>query len=176
MKMNMNTSRHAFTLVEMLAAIVVMSIISVVIMPVIASASDSYAVARNARTSTERTGFALTRIATIIQSAPIGPIVPGTKPGVGVTSATTNSIQFTDNTGVQLSGTTLQMLVPGKQATSLCFNVDQFTISYLADDGMTDTMATPSRTHRFVFQLTAENVTMAILVHPRVWIGQTISP
>ncbi len=160
--------QHGFTLLEMVAAVVVMSIISVTLMPVIAGASDSYASARAVRSSTERAAFALDRIARIVREAPIG----NGNTGVGIDSATQSEVIFSDKTGVRLSGTTLEMLVPGQGAVPLCFDVDSFVIQYFAQDGVTDTILTPTQTHRLAFTIETANVKMSVLAHPRVWIGQ----
>jgi prepilin-type N-terminal cleavage/methylation domain-containing protein len=162
------SSRSGFTLLELLAAILVISIISATLMPVIASASDSFTVARDARYSTEKSAFALDRIVRIVRQAPIG----ADDTGVGITSATQSSVEFSDGTGVRLVGTTLEMLVPGENSVPLCLDVESFTVLYYANDGVSSTILTPSQTHRFGFMIVTENVEMTVLAHPRVWIGQ----
>lgn len=164
----MRISNLGFTLLEMLAAIVVMSIISVTLMPVLGGASESYAVAREVRSSTERAAFALDRITRVVRKAPIG----AADTGVGITSATVSSIEFSDGTGFQLVGTTLEMLVPSSTPVPLCFNVDSFVVQYTGDDGVSDALLTPTLTHRFTFTIETSNVQLAVVVHPRVWIGQ----
>jgi prepilin-type N-terminal cleavage/methylation domain-containing protein len=157
-----------FTLIELLAAIVVMSIISVTIMPVIAAASESYTVARQVRSSTERAGYALDRITRVVRQAPIG---TGSS-GIGISAAGLSAVVFSDGSGFQLTDTTLEMLVPGENPTPLCFNVSSFTVRYLGDDGVSDTILTPTQTHRLAFTIITENVEMSVVVLPRVWIGQ----
>ncbi len=167
----MNHSRatdYAFTILEMMAAIVVMSVISVTLMPVIGGASDSYANARAVRSSTERAAFALDRITRIVREAPIG----DGETGVGITTATQSEVVFSDGTGVQLSGTTLEMLVPGRNPVPLCFDVDSFVIQYFGEDGVTNMALTPTQSHRLAFTITTAGVEMSVLAHPRVWIGQ----
>ncbi len=159
---------HGFTLLEMIAAIVVTSVISVTLMPVVAGASDSYASARDVRNSTERVAFALDRIIRIAREAPIGE--GGT--GVGIASATQSKVVFSDGTGIELSGTTLEMLVPGGNPVPLCFDVDSFVIQYFGEDGVADMILTPTQSHRLAFTITTENIEMSVLAYPRVWIGQ----
>lgn len=171
MKSSRHTLTHGFTLVELLAATVIMSIISVILMPIIVSASDSYITARQVRSSTERAGFALDRLTRIVRQAPIG----SGNVGVGITTATSDSIVFSDGTGVQLSGSTLEMLVPGNDPAPLCFLVESFEVRFLADDGVTNTVSDPTKTHRIVFTVITDGVEMSVLVHPRVWIGQVSS-
>lgn len=161
-------SRPGFTLIELMAAVLIMSIISVTLMPVIGSASESYVVARQARMSTERAAFALDRITRLVRQAPVG--LGDT--GIGVSNATSNSVEFSDGTGVRLVGTTLELLVPGDNPVPLGFEIDSFEVQYFGDDGVANTILTPSLTHRFGFIISTENVKMSVLAHPRVWIGQ----
>ncbi len=164
------TRKHAagFTLLELLAAVVIMSIISVTLMPVIGSASESFAVARNVRSSTDRAGFALDRMTRIIRQAPIG----DAQSGIGIASATSSSLVFTDGTGFQLTGTTLEMLVVGGLPVPLCFDVSSLQLDFLGDNGITNTLSAPETTHRIAVTIQTENVSMSVLVHPRIWIGQ----
>jgi len=159
---------RGFTLLELLAAVVVMSIISVTLMPVIGGASESYVAARDVRQSTESVALALDRITRIVRKAPIG----AGYTGVDVTSSSTSSVVFSDGSGVQLSGSTLEMPVPGASPAPLCFNVDSFTVDFIGEDGVTDTSLTPTQTHRFGFTIVSNGVEMSVIVHPRVWIGQ----
>lgn len=168
MRVRNDQHQSGFTILELLAAITVMSIISVTLLPVMSAASESYTVSRQVRSSTERAGFAIDRILRIIREAPIG----DSNTGVGVTSSTSTSVQFSDGTGLQLSGTTLEMLVPGQSPVPLCFDVDSFAIQYIGDDGISSTALTPTLTRRFDITLTTDNVTMSAIAFPRVWIGQ----
>lgn len=162
------TTRRALTLLEVLAAIVVMSVISVVLMPVVTSASESYTVTRDVRARTERVGYALDRISRIVRQAPIG-VGDG---GIGVVTATNRSVAFSDGTGFGLNGSTLEMLVPGTDAQPLCQGVDELEILYLDDDGVTSSLAVPTNTHRFVVTVTSGDLVMSVVIHPRIWIGQ----
>ena len=160
--------RRAFTLLEVVAAIVVMSVISAVLMPVITSAADSYTVARDVRARTERVGYALDRLTRVVRQAPIG----SGNLGVGVVSASETSVEFSDGTGFQLNDNTIEMLVPGAAPQPLCRQVETLEILYLEDDGVTSSIASPTNTHRFVISITSGNLEMSVVIHPRVWIGQ----
>lgn len=168
MTSNRRNNPKAFTLLELTAAVVVMSIISVVLLPVLSAASDAYITTRTIRTSTEQSAYALDRIARIIRQAPIG---PGDE-GVGIQSATLTSLEFTDGTGFEINDGALEMLVPGSTNAKLCPNIDDLVIQYFADDGITSTLATPTQTHRICVTLTSGELRMSMVVHPRVWIGQ----
>lgn len=172
MNHNHTPTRHGFTLLELLAAILVMSIISAVVLPVIMSASESYTTTRDVRTRTERMGYALDRITRMIRQAPIG--VGDT--GVGIQSATSESLVFTDGTGFDLSGNVLRMRVPNENPATLCDDIDAIEVVYLDSDGVTSTLGTPADTHRVVVTLTSGNLQMSTVAHPRVWIGQEGTP
>lgn len=161
-------TRPAFTLLELMAAVVVMSIIAAVLLPIVATSSEAYTQTRRVRSDTERVAFALDRITRIVRQAPIGE----SGSGVGVDSATATGLAFTDGTGFELNGTTLEMLVPTGGRSPLCTGVETMSIDYLADDPATDMIDTPTRTRRFVVTIRAGQVEMRVLIHPRVWIGQ----
>lgn len=162
------TTRKAFTLLELLAAILVMSIISAVLLPVLSSASESYTTTRDVRSRTEHMAFALDRIARMIRQAPIGT----DDIGVGIQTATASSVLFTDGTGIELSAGQLEMVVPGAANSLLCDDIDSVTIEYFASDGITSTLTSPTQTHRIAVTLTSGTLTMSVIAHPRVWIGQ----
>ena len=160
--------RPGFTLLELLAAVVVMSIISVVVLPVLTSASESYTTTRDIRSRTEHVAYALDRISRMIREAPIG----ADELGVGIQSATASSLLFTDGTGLEMNAGQLELVVPGESNALLCERVDAFEIEYLASDGVTSTLASPTQTHRIAVTITSGNLRMSVLAHPRVWIGQ----
>lgn len=168
MKVIEQTKRRGFTLLELLAAILVMSIISAVVLPVITSASESYSTTRDVRERTERMTYAIDRISRIIRQAPIG----SGDAGIGIQSATSQSLVFTDGTGFDHVDNEIRMRVPGYDPATLCADIDSLEIAYFADDGVTSTLATPAETHRVVVTLTNNELRMSIVAHPRVWIGQ----
>ncbi len=168
MSMNKDTTRNAFTLLELLAAIVVMAVISVVVLPVLSSASESYSTTRDIRSRTEHLAFALDRVTRMIRQAPIG--TGGT--GVGIQSAGTTSLIFTDGTGFELNSGKLEMIVPGEPNALLCEQVDAMEVLYLQADGVSSALAAPQQAHRIVVTLTSGQLEMSVVAHPRVWIGQ----
>lgn len=168
MNPSLRITRRAFTLLELLAAILVMSIISAVLLPVLSSASESYTTTRDVRARTEHMAFALDRISRMIRQAPIGT----DDTGVGIQSATASSVLFTDGTGIELSSGQLEMVIPGAANSPLCDDIDSVTIEYFASDGTTSTLTSPTLTHRIAVTLTSGTLTMSVVAHPRVWIGQ----
>lgn len=159
---------RGFTLLELLAAVLVMSVISAVLLPVITSASESYTTTRDVRNRTEKVANALDRVSRMIREAPIGE----GDVGIGISQATASAIEFSDGNGFQLESSRLMLLVPNVGSVLLCSNVDEVVVQYLAEDGITSTMTNPTSTHRFVVTITSGQLEMSTVVHPRVWIGQ----
>lgn len=168
MRYSDSTLRQGFTLLEVLAAVLIMGVIGAVVLPVVATASESYTVTREVRNSTEQVAFALDRVSRVVRQAPIG----AGDTGLGVQTASASSLEFTDGTGFRLEAGDLVMLVPGEDAALLCAEVDSLEISYLASDGQTSTLATPTETHRIVVTMGVGQLRMSVIAHPRVWIGQ----
>ncbi len=164
----MPPSKRGFTLLELLAAVLVMSIISVVLLPVISSASESYTTTRDIRTRTEHVANALDRISRMIREAPIG---EGDS-GIGVSQATSSTLEFSDGNGFYLENRRIMLLIPDMNPVPLCSDVDDVVVQYLGDDGVVNTIASPGSTHRFVVTVTSGQLEMSVIVHPRVWIGQ----
>ncbi|MCA9304624.1 MAG: prepilin-type N-terminal cleavage/methylation domain-containing protein [Phycisphaerales bacterium] len=168
MTTRIHTSRRGVTLLELVAAITVLSIIAAVVMPVIISATESYATARTLRSSTESLAFASDQLQRVIRSAPSG----AGGEGLGVSVGTTQRIEFSDGTGFELDGTDLSILVPGADPALICRDVESFTISYIAADGSSNAISTPTEAHRIGFMIQCEGSVVSGVAFPRVWIGQ----
>lgn len=168
MKNVRKTARRAVTLLELVAAIMVLSIIASIVMPVIISATDAYASARTLRSSTESLAFASDQLQRVIRSAPSG--AGGT--GLGVSVGTSQRIEFSDGTGFELDGTDLNLLIPGADPAPVCLDVQSFEISYIAEDGSSSAIATPSTAHRIGFMIQHQGSVVSAVAFPRVWIGQ----
>jgi len=168
--MSHRNTRHpdAFTLLELLATVVVMCVIGAVLVPVMTSSSEAYTTTRDVRNRTEQAAHALDRMVRVVREAPIG----SDATGIGVQSASATSLSFTDGTGVIYANGQLELMVPGQPNALLCDAIDDFRIDYLADDGRTSTLATPGATHRIVFTLSSGPLHLSAVAHPRVWIGQ----
>ncbi len=163
-----NTSCRGVTLLELMASIVVLSIIASVITPVIMSATDAYASARRVRSSTESLAYASDQLQRVIRQAPSG--ADGTL--LGVTTATSTRVVFLDGTGFELVGTDLNLLIPGEAAVPVCRDIGLFKIDYIGMDGSTSVIADPTATHRVSFTITKDGSTISAMAFPRVWIGQ----
>lgn len=155
--------RRAFTLLELVVAMLVISIISVAVMPVIVSATDAYAANREARSAADDAAFAASTIVRLIQEA------PGSEPGgLAVASGDTTSIVFTNGIGLRLDGGTLVLIGPDGNAP-FARRVEQFRLDYVGPDGITPVVA--SEAHRVHARLTIAGFTLSTVAFPRVNIG-----
>jgi type II secretory pathway pseudopilin PulG len=137
--------RRGFTLVEATAAIIIISSISACIVPVIFSAADAYANTAAVRRSSEKGAYAMERIIRMLRDAPAG----GARGTLDITIAASNKIRFSDGHGAEVSGSTLNLRAADGTLSPLCDNITTFTIDFLANDGVTSTLATPTTTQRF---------------------------
>jgi prepilin-type N-terminal cleavage/methylation domain-containing protein len=159
--------RSGLTLLELIASITIMSVIAVAVFPVIASAADGYASATRTRERTERVAFALDRCVRLLREA------TGSDPAgaLDLASAAPDRVVFADGRGLGLSGTTLVYLEAGQPDAPLCRDVSAFEITYLASDGVTDTIGAPETTQRFNVSITADGLTLAGSAFARTRIG-----
>ncbi len=158
---------RGLTLLELVASILIMSVISASVFPVIASAADAYASATRARKDTERIAFALERCIRLLREA------EGTTPvgGLDITTAQTDRIVFADGRGLSLSGTDLYYLESGQPDSPLCRDVTLFRIDYISDDGIKDAIGDPTTTQRFNITLTTGGMTLTGSAFARARIG-----
>lgn len=151
---------RAFTLLELTLVMLIFAVIGAVVTPVIIAATDSYASARSLRSRTENAAFALDRVRRIIREAP-----RGSATRLDVAESGTDVLVFTDDTGVRLNGTTLELVTPAGTAP-LARAVSAFVLSPLAPDGVTP--IAPDDAHLFDFSLTIDGVTLTGAALPRV--------
>lgn len=165
-KLAMN--RRGFSLLELLVATIVMSIISVVVMPVIMSSTDAYAAARDTRSDTDRVLYALERAARIVRETPFA----ADESGLSVQTASSTQFILTDGSGFRLSRTEFELLKPGGQASLLCDDVSRVQISYFDDSGNAMTIVNPAQVHRVNLRLESGSVVLEAYALPRSWIGR----
>ena len=160
---------RGLTLLELIAAITVMSVVAVSVFPVIASAADGYASASQTRQETERIAFAMDRCIRLLREAtgsdPVG--------SLELTTATADRIVFADGRGIALSGTDLVYIESGQADAPLCREVSAFQIDYIGNDGVTDTISAPAETQRFIVTLSTGGQTLTGSAFARARIGDT---
>jgi type II secretory pathway pseudopilin PulG len=138
-------ARRAVTLVEAVASIVVIAVVSAAVLPLVTGTSDSYASAATTRRAAERGAYAMERMIRLLRDAP-----PTTVPGeLGIAIATPTTLRYTDGRGLELTGDTLYLRDTDSSLSVLCREVDAMSIDYLGADGVTDTMSVPADTQRF---------------------------
>jgi prepilin-type N-terminal cleavage/methylation domain-containing protein len=140
-----STARRAFTLIEAIAAIVILSLISAIIVPVIFSAGDAYANSASTRRTAEKGAYAMERVVRLLRDTPAS----ATRGKVDVTIANPSQVRFGDGHGVELTGTTLSLRDTSGALSTLCDNVSNFTIAYIGNDGTSNTAGTPANTQRY---------------------------
>ena len=159
--------RPGMTLVELMLAVVVLSIIAAVLVPTITTAADSYTSAVTTRAVADDVAFALERAVRLCREAP-----GGTNPGdAGISSASATSITFTSGAGLRLSGTDLLLQKSAVDSAVLCRDVQTFSLELLAKDGVTSTMAAPTQTQRINIRLKARGLDLSCAAFLRATVG-----
>ncbi len=141
---------RAFTLIELIASMVIIGVVAVAAAPLIGAASDNFVKSSDNRDASERLSHAMNRIVRLLRAA------PPTAPGSGqpdITVATTTNIEFADGSELQLLNTTLWLTPAGGAASPLCTDVTAFQIMYFAEDSNTKSMGAPATTQRFQITL-----------------------
>jgi prepilin-type N-terminal cleavage/methylation domain-containing protein len=158
---------RGFSLVELVASLVVISVISAVLAPVLNSAADAIVTARDLRRASDDAGFAMATVTRVLREIP-----PGDGVNLALSSADATSIVFEDGRGVRLSDSTLEMLTPAGPAP-LARQVTAFEIVYLGSDGRTP--SAPAEAQRLHITMTVRGMTLGGVVFPRVNAGQSQS-
>lgn len=161
-------AQRAFTLVELVASMVVLGVVASVAAPLIASASDAFVKASSNRDDVERVSHAMDRVIRLLRTA------PATAPGSGqpdITVATADHIEFGDGSELQLVGTTLMLTPAGGVASPLCAGVTVFELSYLLENGNGSSIGTPLSTQRMRVRIVANGQELRSAVFLRIATG-----
>ena len=122
---------RAFTLIEVIAVIVVMSIIAGVAAPVLLAVSNTYTQSMEHRTAAESVSIALDRIIRIVRETPELPAQQGAP---DITAALPQRLELGDGTVVELTGSNLMLTLPTTAPAILCAGVSSFELLYLKED------------------------------------------
>lgn len=163
--------RDGFTLLEMLVAMVIVSVIAAVLMPIILTATDGYTVSRDTRASTDRVLYALERSARFIREVPFA----DDDSGLAIASAGSSSLVLSDGRGLRLSAGNLEILDAGGSSAVLCSDVDRLTISYFDESGNPIVLMNPQLIHRIGLQIQSGDIVLETYSMPRAWIGRAES-
>jgi prepilin-type N-terminal cleavage/methylation domain-containing protein len=167
-KLHQLKQRAGFSLLEMIVAMTVMSVIAAVIMPVIVSSTDAYAVARDTRADTDRVLYALERSARLVREAPF----LADESGLAVQISSATQFILVDGSGIRLSGNQLELLKPGGQSSVLCSEIDRVQFSYFDNAGNAMAIVNPSQIHRVCMRIQSGAIRMEMYAMPRSWIGR----
>lgn len=119
--------RHrAFTLVELVATMVIISAASAVTASVISSASRSYADSARAATLHVSASSALDRIVKELQACPLDPAAPSPSPRI--TRVQRNSIDWGNGYRLTLNGRELRLTTPSQPAQPIVGDVSAFSV------------------------------------------------
>lgn len=158
---------RGFSLLELVASLVVISVIAAVLAPVLTSATDAIVTARDLRRASDDAGFAMATVTRVLREIPTGAGV-----SLGLQSADTTFVVFDDGRGVRLNGSTLEALTSTATAP-IARDVTAFEIVYIASDGRTP--CEPTEAQRFHITMTVRGMTLGGVVFPRVNTGQSQS-
>ena len=161
-------NHHGFSLLEMIVAMTVMSVISAVIMPIIVTATDSYAVARDTRAGTDRVLYALELSSRLVREAQF----EADESGLAVQSATATQFILDDGSGIRLNGTDLELLDTSGQSSILCTDVDRIQLTYYDSAGVAMVLVVPAQIHRVSLRIQSGDVVLEMYAMPRAWIGR----
>lgn len=159
---------RGFTLIELISAMVILGVIASVTAPLIGAASDSFVEAADNRDDLERIAHTMDRAVRLLREA------PATAPGSGladITVAAIDNIEMADGSELELVGSTLMLTPAGGAASPLCTGVTAFELSYLAEDGLSDTIATPQSTQRMEIRIAAGGHELRSSVFFRIAMG-----
>ena len=156
--------RTAVTLLETVCAITVLAVVSASVLPVISGAVDSHSQSVLTRRQADSAAYAMERTVRLLRDVPKGSAT-GT---VAIASAALSSITFVDGRSLSLSGGNLSFN-NGTRTSVLCRSVSTFEITYLGENGVTNTLSTPTATRRFNIRLVVGNVEFRSSAFARVW-------
>jgi prepilin-type N-terminal cleavage/methylation domain-containing protein len=155
---------RGISLLEMICAITVLSVIAVTVLPILSSAADNQYSAVALRRQAEAAGFAMDRITRVLRDVPLA---AGAKKA-DITAGSATGITLADGRAFSLSGTDLYYN-DGTTNAVLCRNVTTFALTYLGDDGVTSTLADLKSTRRFNVQIVVGDIDLRGSAYARVW-------
>lgn len=136
------SAARGYTLVECVCAITVISVVSAVVLPLVSSATTSYANASSARDVSEDVAFALDRCLATLRDTPPAAAIGS----VAISSASASEITFSDGRSLSCAGGVLSMTDDQGVTAPLLRGVEDFSLGLWAQNGSTSTMASPATT------------------------------
>lgn len=152
--MSVNHRQCGFTMVELIVSIIVLGILAAIGGPLVLGVGESYARASKIREAADDVAFGMERCIRLLRETPMG--VTNGEPDI--IRAEAGAVEFNDGSGLELAGTTLELLLADGTRAPLVRDVDTFIIQYIGADGVTDTSGLPSQTRRYVLTLGAGGI------------------
>lgn len=161
------TRRRGMSLLELVMAMLVLSIAAGVLAPVLAAAGDSYAAASRAARASAEAAAALDRVAAMLRDAP-----PGAAAGtLGVASVEEGAIALTDGRALAVEDGVLWMTSPEGERAPLASGVERFRVSCLGEDGASVVDEQPEQAQRFRIDLRVDGLELSTCVFARARLG-----
>jgi prepilin-type N-terminal cleavage/methylation domain-containing protein len=161
---------RAFTLIELLATLIVVSTLAAVASPIVMTATDAYAKSAKQRRGAERVAAALDRLTRILREAPAKATPAG---ATDFKSADASSFALQGGTGVALTGSNVTLEITGVPATPLCPDVTAFAITYLDSSGVAVNVASGTDTvRRVIIRLAAGGTELSTSVWLRASLNE----
>lgn len=164
--MRVHGRQHGFTLVEVIASIVIMSVIAAVVLPVMTTFSRRHAEAATERAAVQRIAHAGDRLARVLRESPTR-----SDGRLAIDAAETDALRFSDGRGIELDGSDLMLHLPDGRSGLLLSDVETFQIGLLDASGAAAPVD-PIEGWRITYELTAEGQTLAGVVFPRALMGR----
>lgn len=128
--MNHRRALSGFTLVETIAVMVVLGVISAVLSSVLYTATDAYSIAETQRRSMDEIGFAMEKIARLVREQPASASDPGSS---GLIEADAHLLRFESGLRIELVDRAIEIEIPGQGVAVLLRDVDSCTFTLYPD-------------------------------------------
>lgn len=141
-------ARRAFTLLEAIVTIVVLSIVAAVVLPVVNAAADAYSASTAVERAVDDSVYAIDRVTRILREAPMG----ASYGQIGVVEFGDDRVVFSDGSGCRVKGDELQQRSATGSWDTLCDQVEEFEVEALTAAGA-DASSDPTQVQVFHVRL-----------------------
>ena len=158
---NRSNPARAFTLIELIATMLVLGIAAASITPLLMNLTDTARASRERYAVIDGLHHALDRAARVLRETP-----PGAGGGVDLARAEPNAFALPDGRSIELLDDTL-WLDPGDGSTwPLARGIETFLVRYIQSDGVTET-TDPATMQRVALLIERDGLPLTTVVHFR---------
>lgn len=154
-----------FTLVEVLAAIVVISIVGAVVLPVVTTLSRRQAEAATSRAEVQAMAHAADQVVRLLREAPTR-----SDGSLAIAASSAQGVRFVDGRGIEVDEGTLLLHAVGGRTGVLLENVGAFELRFM-DEAGTAPASEPDLAWRIRYRIDSGGETLAGTVFPRARLG-----